>query len=166
MIKKERSSDHLRASRCHLRPAMKPSQSMPYVAVCPFNGECKIFSIKMPLLRQKSKEATPFVRYKWTGSCINAGDELLSAGIATMAQFPSKRSTRYPVNGTPDPYFVFFPFTKCQTSSIITISDEATELRGWISKAEDESTLKQLLYLPCKDEQFFPLIRHNKHREQ
>ena len=103
-VKEEKGSmNHIKASRGGFRFSFKPSEPMAAIAVGGFDGECEVFAVEVTFLRQKSKESRPFIGYEVTRSMINFLDKSLKAGIATSAQFPSKRLTRYPINRSPDP---------------------------------------------------------------
>ena len=98
-------------------------ESMSDIAIASLNGKGQVFSVEMSIFRQEAEKPRPLIGDEGTTSRVYFLDKSPCATIATRTQLPSKRLTRYAINGPPDPNFLFFPFTKCQSSSIITISE-------------------------------------------
>jgi hypothetical protein len=94
---------------------------VPNVGIRCLDRECQILAVEMPIFIEKAKETAPFICDKAAFFIIHAGDQLSCARIRTSTELPSERTTCRPVHGPPEPLFVFFPFTKCHISSIMTM---------------------------------------------
>ena len=66
---------------------------MTNITVGLFNRESKIFTVKVSVFRQKSKESRPFIGDKGTNTIIDTINKFLYSGITTSADLPSESAT-------------------------------------------------------------------------
>src|SRR3954469_14363068 len=122
MQEPERRVDHVTGARGDLRAAAKTGKIVADVAVVLLDREGQILAGEELLRRNQPVKAFPFVGQEDAAHDADLVEKSPAGRIITPTQLPGQGSPCHRVVGPPEPNLVFFPFTKCHTSSMCTTS--------------------------------------------
>jgi hypothetical protein len=125
MEKAQGQVDHVSAARRDFRSATKPGEIVSDVAVVLLDPEGQVLAGEELGFGNAAVVAVPVVGQEGPAFDPDLLEELLAGRIVTLTQNPGQGSPVERIEGSPDPTFVFFPFTKCHISSSCTISTSA-----------------------------------------
>src|SRR3954453_21866649 len=117
----ERRVDHVTGARGDLGTATKTGEIVADVAVVLLDREGQILASEELLRRNQPVKAFPVAGQEDTALDADLVEKSAAGRIITPTQLPGQGSPCHRVVGPPEPN-LFFPFTKCDISSICTTS--------------------------------------------